>query len=87
VPISVIRRRGNVRVTYRVIPASEGRSTQPVPGPARQPSRAFQHWSGPNGSKVVLKRSAEGVFYSAAGSGPPALTGVLRPGLGRADDT
>ena len=80
-------RRGDVRVTYRVVPASEGRSTEPVPGPSRQPSRALQHWSGPNGFKVVLKRSAEGVFYSAVGSGPPALTGVLRRGLGRADGT
>lgn len=65
-------RRGDVLITYRAVPASERRSAQPVPGPSRRPSRALQHWSGPNGFKVVLKRSVKGVFYSPVSVEPPA---------------
>lgn len=64
-------RRGDVLVTYRVVPASVGRSAQSVPNPSRRPSRALQHWSGPNGFKVVLKRSVKGMFYSPVSSEPP----------------
>lgn len=57
-------RRGDVLITYGVVPASERRSAQPVRGPSHRPSCALLHWSRPNGFKVVLKRSVKRVFYS-----------------------
>jgi SAM-dependent methyltransferase len=65
-------RRADVLVTYRVTPSAKERSTYPVPNPSRRRSRALQHWYGPNGFKVVLERSAKGVFYSPVSSKPPA---------------
>jgi SAM-dependent methyltransferase len=57
-------RRGDVLVTYQVVPASERRPAQAVPARPSQPSRALQHWSGPNGFELVLRKTAKGVLYS-----------------------
>ena len=59
-------RRGDVLVIYRVVPVSRGRRAARDPAPSARRNSALRHWSGPNGLKLVLKSSPEGVFYSPA---------------------
>jgi SAM-dependent methyltransferase len=65
-------RRGEVFVTYRVIPASGEGSPQRVLRPPARPNRAFQHWSTPNGFRLVQTISDKGVLYVPASSRSPA---------------
>lgn len=64
-------RRGDVLITYRVIPANEGKAAHPETSRSYRLSRALQHWSGPNGFKVVLENTAKGAGYAPVGVEPP----------------
>ena len=59
-------RRGDVLVVYRVVPVSRGRHASRDQVPSTRRNCAFRYWSGPNGFKLVLQNSPEGVFYSSA---------------------
>jgi SAM-dependent methyltransferase len=55
--------RGDVLVTYRVVPATTGGPVQPAPGSPTRGSRALQRWSAPNGFRLVTKQTDEGACY------------------------
>ena len=55
--------RGQVLITYRVVAAAAGGSAQPTPDSPTRPNRALQHWSAPNGFRLVPKQTDEGVYY------------------------
>ena len=55
--------RGQVLVTYRVVPVAAGGAAQPAPGSPTRRSRALQHWSAPNGFRLVTKQTDDGVHY------------------------
>lgn len=63
--------RGDVLVTYRVVPTAAKASAKSAiePGPSRH---ALRHWSKPNGFRLFLNKTEEGLSYSPAGSEPPA---------------
>jgi hypothetical protein len=64
--------RGDVLVTYRLVPASEGKSPESAPGSLARRGPALQHWSGPNGFKLVLRKSEEGTDYLSPSFEPRA---------------
>ena len=55
--------RGQVLVTYRVVPAAAEGAAQPAPSSPTRRSRALQHWSAPNGFRLVTKQTDDGVHY------------------------
>lgn len=56
--------RGDVLVTYRVVPSSPEGSSGPVSGSSSRLNRPLAHWSGPNGFRLYLVKSNENMYYA-----------------------
>ena len=65
-------RRGHVLVTYQVVAAAAGGPARSMPGPPTRRNRALQHWSAPNGFRLVLKQTDEGAHYLSPSFEPRA---------------
>lgn len=65
-------RKGHVLVTYRVVPPGEGGLARSASGTSSRRNRAFQHWSGPNGFRLVAKKSDDGEYHLSASYEPRA---------------
>ena len=65
-------RRGQVLITYRVVPPAAGWPAQSAPGSPSRGSRALQYWSAPNGFRLVPRQTDEGVYYLSPSFEPRA---------------